>query len=151
MSGDDLAKKLRDLGFTEVKGRMTALDDFMVLQIQGTLEAHGLIPESQKGSADLSGGGLVLKKKKKKLGAAAAGDTEAPETPPAEPEPAPAAEPEPEAAKPPLPKKPVEPPVEAPIEPEEPTSAPRKASTPKPVEAAGTPEPETLEAKPKAS
>ena len=75
MSGDDLAKKLRDLGFTEVKGRMTALDDFMVLQIQGTLEAHGLIPESQKGTSELAGGGLVLKKKKKKLGAVAAGES----------------------------------------------------------------------------
>src|SRR6185295_17740958 len=84
MSGDDLAKKLRDLGFTEVKGRMTALDDFMVLQIQGTLEAHGLIPESLKGSADLAGGGLFLKKKKKKLGAVT--ETESVETtaPPAE-------------------------------------------------------------------
>jgi translation initiation factor IF-2 len=102
MSGDDLAKKLRDLGFTEVKGRMTALDDFMVLQIQGTLEAHGLIPESQKGSAELAGGGLVLKKKKKKLGAAPEiekGAEAAPETPapdssapsaPAEPAPSPA-------------------------------------------------------------
>jgi translation initiation factor IF-2 len=106
MSGDDLAKKLRDLGFTEVKGRMTALDDFMVLQIQGTLEAHGLIPESQKGSPDLAGGGLVLKKKKKKLGAPT-GDAETPEvatapaaparaTPPAETEPEPAQVPEPE-------------------------------------------------------
>src|SRR5258705_317092 len=111
MSGDDLAKKLRDLGFTEVKGRMTALDDFMVLQIQGTLEAHGLIPESLK-SAELAGGGLVLKKKKKKLGTLTDADAvEAPsppapaETPPAETpaaperkprarsEPAPAAEP----------------------------------------------------------
>jgi len=91
MSGDDLAKKLRDLGFSEVKGRMTALDDFMVLQIQGTLEAHGLIPESQKGSAELAGGGLVLKKKKKKLGAAP--ESETAEAPPAPvPSPAPPAE-----------------------------------------------------------
>ena len=136
MSGDDLAKKLRDLGFTEVKGRMTALDDFMVLQIQGTLEAHGLIPESQKGASELAGGGLVLKKKKKKLGAATSGDTEAPEAaapaapaePAAEPEPAtaprkaPAAKPDEEAA-------------------EEPKSAPRKAPAAKPVEEAPEPSP----------
>jgi len=93
MSGDDLAKKLRDLGFTEVKGRMTALDDFMVLQIQGTLEAHGLIPESLK-SAELAGGGLVLKKKKKKLGTLTDAESVEPTPPPAPaPEPPAAVEP----------------------------------------------------------
>jgi translation initiation factor IF-2 len=143
MSGDDLAKKLRDLGFSEVKGRMTALDDFMVLQIQGTLEAHGLIPESQKGSSDLSGGGLVLKKKKKKLGAAA-GDTETPEAP----APAPAAEPEPEVEPEPEPAATKPAPAKKPVEPEEPAPAPRKAPTPKPVEATET-EPKPAAAKPK--
>ena len=150
MSGDDLAKKLRDLGFSEVKGRMTALDDFMVLQIQGTLEAHGLIPESQKGASDLSGGGLVLKKKKKKLGAAISGE-EAPEAPPPEPEPAPASEPAPEipevAKAPAVPKKAVE--AE-----EEPAPAPRKAPASKPVEAAEPVEPKPSKpapAKPKSA
>jgi len=83
MSGDDLAKKLRDMGFTEIKGRMTALDDFMVLQIQGTLEAHGLIPESLKGTAEQSGIGLVVKRKKKKLGEVVGGEEVEPPTPPA--------------------------------------------------------------------
>ena len=46
MSGQELAKKLRDLGFSQVKSHMTALDDFEVLQIQGILEAHGIISES---------------------------------------------------------------------------------------------------------
>ena len=118
MSGDDLAKKLRDLGFTEVKGRMTALDDFMVLQIQGTLEAHGLIPESQKGASDPTGGGLVLKKKKKKLGAA----------------------PEAESAEAPAAATPA-PPVEAPASPERPARAPKKP-------AEKEPEPEPVAARP---
>ena len=65
MSGQDLAKKLRDLGFSDVRGHMTALDDFEVLQIQGVLEAHGLIQESGRTTVD-AGGGLVLRKKKKK-------------------------------------------------------------------------------------
>jgi translation initiation factor IF-2 len=92
MSGQDLAKKLRDLGFSEIKGHMTALDDFMVLQIQGVLEAHGLVPESKSADAD-SLGGLVLKKKKKKTAAEVA-SPDAPATPVVEvpaPAPAPAA------------------------------------------------------------
>ncbi len=93
MSGDDLARKLRDLGFSEVKGRMTALDDFMVLQIQGTLEAHGLIPESLKGATEQAGGGLVLKRKKKKLGAPAEGEPSEPAA--ATPSPAPPSQPTP--------------------------------------------------------
>ena len=44
MSGQDLAKHLRDRGFTQIKGHMTALDDFVVLQIQGLLEAEGHTP-----------------------------------------------------------------------------------------------------------
>ncbi|MFN0007423.1 MAG: translation initiation factor IF-2 [Planctomycetota bacterium] len=83
MSGDDLAKKLRDMGFTEIKGRMTALDDFMVLQIQGTLEAHGLIPESLKGTVEQSGIGLVVKRKKKKLGEVVGGEEVEPPAAPA--------------------------------------------------------------------
>jgi translation initiation factor IF-2 len=76
MSGQDLAKKLRDRGFSHVKGHMTALDDFQVLQIQGLLEAEGWHraggegAESASASSDAAGG-LVLRKKKKKLTLAA--------------------------------------------------------------------------------
>ncbi|HEV8114291.1 MAG TPA: translation initiation factor IF-2 [Planctomycetota bacterium] len=128
MSGDDLAKKLRDLGFTEVKGRMTALDDFMVLQIQGTLEAHGLIPESLK-SAELAGGGLVLKKKKKKLGTLT--DAES-----VEPTPSPAPAPEPPAAV-----EPVERPEPEPV-------APREVDEEQAVEVRAPSEPEEIPALP---
>jgi hypothetical protein len=146
MSGDDLAKKLRDMGFSEIKGRMTALDDFMVLQIQGTLEAHGLIPESQKGTAEALGGGLVLKrKKKKKLGEvsdAEEGEATAPATPPAaapEREEAEPVEPEPEpetvrAA--PVAETPVAPPAPAPV-----AAAPVR-EPPAPVRAPAPAEPE---------
>jgi translation initiation factor IF-2 len=66
MSGQDLAKKLRDRGFDWIKGPMSALDDFQVLQAQGLLEAEGRKSATQVESADV-GGGLVLRKKKKKL------------------------------------------------------------------------------------
>jgi len=41
MTGQDLAKHLRDRGMTQIKGHMAALDDFLVLQIEGMLEAEG--------------------------------------------------------------------------------------------------------------
>ncbi len=92
MSGQDLAKHLRDRGFSQIKGHMTALDDFVVLQIQGLLEAEGHTPLAARGgaeSADASGG-LILKKRKKKTSAAADGADapaeEAPEAPPAPPQ-----------------------------------------------------------------
>ena len=138
MSGDDLAKKLRDMGFSEIKGRMTALDDFMVLQIQGTLEAHGLIPESMKGAAEQSGIGLVLKrKKKKKLGDVAGADEAEPPSPPSAPEAKPEeakvveTEPEVEPAPPevePAAEEPEEAPAPAPV-------APRATRAPKEKEA----------------
>lgn len=72
MSGKDLAAKLKRLGFSQVKSHMTALDDFEVIQVQGILEAHGIIAGSAAASADSSDsgddelGGLIVRKKKKK-------------------------------------------------------------------------------------
>jgi translation initiation factor IF-2 len=73
MSGQDLAKHLRDRGFTQIKGHMTALDDFVVLQIQGLLEAEGHTPLEKRGGAEAAdgSGGLILKKRKKKTVASA--------------------------------------------------------------------------------
>src|SRR6185295_6306948 len=69
MSGPDLAKKLRDWGFSQIKSHMTALEEFEELQIRGMLGARGLLKETknESDSGDVSGG-LVLKKKKKKRG-----------------------------------------------------------------------------------
>ena len=82
MSGQDLAGKLRDLGFTKVKSHMTALDDFEVMEIQGRLEAYGIVGESQEQSP-AAAGGLVVKKKKRKRKPPeeAAAPPEAPEEP----------------------------------------------------------------------
>jgi len=82
MTGQDLAKHLRDRGMSQIKGHMTALDDFLVLQIQGMLEAEGRKPVQSRAAEEApeAAGGLVLKKKKKKpLGEAAdAGEPGAP-------------------------------------------------------------------------
>jgi len=128
MAGKDLAAKLKDMGFTQVKSHMTALDDFEVLEVQAKLEAYGIISESSKEAPgeDL-GGGLIVRRKKKK-------------TPVVEVAPVPVAEePEPEVEAPA-----VEAAVEA--EPEvEATPAPEPAPAPEPeVEAAPEPDPEPV-------
>ena len=143
MSGDDLAKKLRDMGFTEIKGRMTALDDFMVLQIQGTLEAHGLIPESLKGTAEQAGIGLVLKrKKKKKLGEIAG--TDEPEAPAPPPTSAPEAKPERKAKAEEEPETEPAEEEEAPAEPEDAPAPVAEVAAPSPAEAVAPAEPEVI-------
>ena len=94
MAGKELAAKLRDMGFTQVKSHMTALDEFEVLEVQAKLEAYGIItPGSDKKdeSGEDLGGGLIVRRKKKKPAKA----EEPPADPPAE-EPAAASEPEPE-------------------------------------------------------
>ncbi|MCZ6596961.1 MAG: translation initiation factor IF-2 [Planctomycetota bacterium] len=65
MTGQELAAKLRDLGFAQVKSHMTALSDFEVLEIQARLEAYGIIGESTD-TEPVGLGGLKIKRKKKK-------------------------------------------------------------------------------------
>ncbi len=151
MSGQDLAKHLRDRGFSQIKGHMTALDDFVVLQIQGLLEAEGHTPVGARGGADTAdaSGGLILKKRKKKTSAAAdvtdAPAEEAPEAPPAPPqaevEPPPSA---PVRAHPARPS-----PIEVQPEPEPaPEPEPPVEEAPAPVEAQAPPMPEIVAAEP---
>ena len=68
MTGQDLAAKLREYGFTKVKSHMTALSEFEELEIRGRLEAYGLSPALQeaKPAEDQGIGGLKIKRKKKK-------------------------------------------------------------------------------------
>ncbi|MFT5049046.1 MAG: translation initiation factor IF-2 [Chlamydiales bacterium] len=71
LSGKDLASKLRDLGFSQAKSHMSTLDSFEVLQVQGVLEAHGLVLKTEEPPKDEAkvtdvGGGLILRKKRKK-------------------------------------------------------------------------------------
>jgi len=63
MTGQDLAAKLRDLGFTQIKSHMTALSDFEVLEIQARLEAYGIVGESAAQVTTV--GGLKIKRKHK--------------------------------------------------------------------------------------
>ncbi len=121
MSGQDLAKKLRDRGFDWIKGPMSALDDFQVLQAQGLLEAEGRKSATQVESADV-GGGLVLRKKKKKL-SLSSGDVD--ETTPEAVTPAP---------RPALPKLEIEPIEDDEPAPEIMASAPAIEPPPAPVE-----------------
>ncbi len=93
MTGQELASKLRDLGF-QVKSHMTALDEFKVLEIQARLEAYGIVGESA-GQGASSMGGLKIKRKKKKK-------PEVAETPTPEPEE------KPERAEAPAPAEPLE-------------------------------------------
>ncbi len=80
MSGQDLAAKLRDLGFAQVKSHMTALTDADVMTIQARLEAYGIVGESEGRATETveNVGGLKIKRKKKPKAAAAA---EPPATP----------------------------------------------------------------------
>ena len=66
MSGQDLAAKLRDLGFGHIKSHMSALTDFEMIEIQGRLEAYGIVGESKPEATEEKHGGLVIKRKKKK-------------------------------------------------------------------------------------
>ena len=67
MTGKDLAAKLKDMGFTQVKSHMTALDDFEVLEVQAKLEAYGVISEVKKpDEGEDLGGGLIVRRKKKR-------------------------------------------------------------------------------------
>jgi len=145
MSGKDLAAKLRDLGFSQVKSHMSALDDFEVLQVQGVLAAHGFarqIDEDVEGPPGAAGI-KVFKKKKKKPAEPARSRREPPLTPPIED-----ARPEPPAAAavPPLEAAAPEPAAFEP-EPEAPPAevAPAAAATPetRPEPAAAALEPET--------
>ena len=83
MTGQELASKLRDLGFVQIKSHMTALTDPEVLEIQARLEAYGYLGEAS-GAAVQTIDGVKIKRKKKKPAA-----PEATETPAAEQEPAP--------------------------------------------------------------
>jgi hypothetical protein len=68
MQGKDLATKLRDLGFSQAKSHMSALDEFEVLQARGILEANGIRPVGKEieGEEEDGAGTLLLRKKKKK-------------------------------------------------------------------------------------
>jgi translation initiation factor IF-2 len=98
MTGQDLAAKLRDLGFTQIKSHMTALSDAQTMEIQGRLEAYGIVGESTRESSDDDLGGLVIRKKRKKLKVEPEPAAPAKKAP--APKPAPVAEPEPVASEP---------------------------------------------------
>ncbi len=93
MSGQELAAKLKEFGIGEIKGPMSALDEFLLLRVQATLEANGIIAESQAETVVESAGGLTVRKKKKKklalapeseeAGASAPTEVEAPSEAPA--------------------------------------------------------------------
>ena len=165
MSGQDLAAKLRDLGFAQVKSHMTALSEFEVMEIQGRLEAYGIIGESSAASSGTMGG-LKIKRKKKKKVEEAPPEAEAEEEPTVEAEPEPQPEPEPEVAPAPAAEEEVEEAAPAPAaepepepepapveavepEPEAPGPAPVQAEEPMPAEETeAPPEPEVAEPSP---
>lgn len=153
MTGQVLASKLKELGVTEVKSHMTALDEFQLLRVQGTLEAYGFKPEVAAEVAVTKTDGLTIRRKKKKKKVSLA-DVDAAAKAEAAPAPAPAAEPEPAPAAAPAPVE-AEPVVEATAAPEpvvEVTAAPEPvvevpaAGEPEVVPEAETPEPVTAEA-----
>ncbi len=88
LSAQVLVSKLQALGFSEVKGPQSALDEFTLLRVQGTLEAYGIVAKPNAPEAtSLQAGGLTLRKKKKRtsVDSAPEGDEEhAPEAEPAE-------------------------------------------------------------------
>ena len=103
MTGQELAAKLRDLGFSQIKSHMTALSDFEVLEIQARLEAYGIVGESSAQVTTV--GGLKIKRKRKAPtphGPELHEEPEPEEEPPRakEPEPVPVAHEEPEPSEP---------------------------------------------------
>jgi translation initiation factor IF-2 len=118
MTGQELAAKLRDLGFTQVKSHMTALSDFELLEIQARLEAYGIVGESAAQVSTV--GGLKLKRKRKAGGGEEASEeVETPAAPAAPPAPEKGVEPAPSAAiqaPAPEPALPAPPPTAAPAE-----------------------------------
>ncbi len=147
MTGQELATKLRDLGFSQVKSHMTALTDFELIEIQGRLEAYGIVGESQPDSDGENLGGLVIKRKLKKRV-----EVEEPAPEPEPPAPAEVAE-EPEVEVPVPEATQADPEPEIEVEPEPkavagpaPAPAPEPAPEPEPVaEAKPEPEPEPAE------
>jgi translation initiation factor IF-2 len=136
MTGQDLAKHLRDRGMTQIKGHMAALDDFLVLQIEGMLEAEGRTRVQVRGNEEAAkgAGGLVLKKKKKKPLGEVAGVDGAATAETAEPA---VAEPEAAASQTPSVQAPTAQPAQPAAVPEvEPVPAPAKQTppTPSPIE-----------------
>jgi len=125
MTGQELAAKLRDIGFTDIKSHMTALDDVQVLEIQARLEAYGIVGESS--SATQSVGGVKIKRKRKSP------EEEAADEPKPEPKLEPKLEPKPE----PKPESKVEPKAE-------PAPVPVEPPAPPPVLEAPTPEPASV-------
>ena len=131
LTGQVLAQKLRDLGFSQIKSHMTALSEFEVLEIRGRLEAYGILKQGTAGPDADAHGGLKIKRKAKAHE----------EAPPRESEAAPQAAP---VAVPPPPREPEPEPELAPPEPEpEPTRASKgtveAASLPTEPELAGEP------------
>ncbi|HUR29114.1 MAG TPA: translation initiation factor IF-2, partial [Planctomycetota bacterium] len=63
----ELVARLQSLGFSEIKGPQSALDEFTLLRVQGTLEAYGMVakPAAAEPAAP-AGGDLIVKKTKKK-------------------------------------------------------------------------------------
>jgi len=98
MTGQELAAKLRDLGFVQIKSHMTALSDFELLEIQARLEAYGIVGESAAKTSTV--GGLKIKRK---LRVPSSEETHGETEPPAPPEPVPAPSPEPRAEPEPVP------------------------------------------------
>ncbi len=130
MTGQELATKLRDLGFSQVKSHMTALTDFEMIEIQGRLEAYGIVGESRPDEAGDNLGGLVIKKRPKPKSGVTEETEEAPPAKPAKPAKPAASEPpavahEERLEAPPVPTPPL---AEAAPEPE-PEPAPRFAET----------------------
>jgi translation initiation factor IF-2 len=142
MSGKDLAAKLRDLGFTQIKSHMTALSEFELLEVQARLEAYGIVGESDSEAAATMGGLKIKRKKKtaKQEAPAAEPPDEAEAAAPAAPAPAPTAPEAAPAVQPPAP----EPAPEPPPAPREPAAADPAAP------ASRAPEPPSATAEPPA-
>ena len=142
MTGQVLASKLKELGITEVKSHMTALDEFQLLKVQGTLEAYGFMPASAAEEVVTKTDGLTVRRKKKKKVApvedeqpAKAATEPTPEPAPEAPAAEPVADATPEpAAKVSTPEVEAAPEAEAAKAPVEPASVEPKPAEPEPVQ-----------------
>jgi translation initiation factor IF-2 len=70
MSGQELAAKLREMGFAQIKSHMTALADAELMLIEGRLDAYGFkraaAGEAASSAAEPELAGLIVKRKKKR-------------------------------------------------------------------------------------
>ncbi len=90
LKGADLAKKLRELGFDQIRNQMSALDESELLMVQARLEIAGIIPETKAAEPAAEEKPVGIRRKRRKTADAPAEAAPAADAPAEAEAPAPA-------------------------------------------------------------